>query len=210
MAISNTSICNQALAMIGAKRINNLEDTTESSVQAIQCRLQFEPTRDALLRSHWWAFAQSRAQLSQDTESPDFEWDNQFILPTDILQAKSVYDDATVGGRASAFSYVIEGDRLLTNEGDVNLRYIRKVTDPTEFDALFVQILVLELAIKLASPLSQDKKLKEQLFQELSVRMKRARAISRQEGKHVGRTDQATWNNARLNNNGRTDSQLGS
>ena len=67
MAISNTSICNLALADVGIKRINNFENSLESSSQAIACRLHFEPTRDALVRSHYWRFASARQSLSQDT-----------------------------------------------------------------------------------------------------------------------------------------------
>ena len=90
MAESPTSICNQSLGKLGAKRINDLSDTTDTKPEAIQCRLHYEPTRDALLRSHWWRFARDRAVLSQDTNDPAFEWDNQFILPNDFLRFRSI------------------------------------------------------------------------------------------------------------------------
>ena len=68
MATSNTKICNQSLGRLGSKRINNIDDPKEDSTQAIQCRLHFEQTRDALVRSNWWSFARARATLSKDAE----------------------------------------------------------------------------------------------------------------------------------------------
>ena len=62
MAISETSICNMALGRLGSKRINDFDDTDESSLPIVQCRLHYEQTRDALIRSHWWRFARGRVQ----------------------------------------------------------------------------------------------------------------------------------------------------
>ncbi|MEE9529110.1 MAG: hypothetical protein V3V88_03575 [Dehalococcoidia bacterium] len=209
MANSNTTLCNQALGRIGAKRINNFEDSADSSPQAIQCRLHFEQTRDALMRSHWWRFARDRVVLSQDTTDPDFEWDNQFILPSDMLRARSVFSDTQT--RNTRFSYELEGDRLLTNQSAVNFRYIKKITDPTKFDSLFVEVLVLLLAIKLVGPLAgANVKLTTILNQELRPLMKQVRAIDRQETNTRGKADRNLWNDARFFSGGRIDSQLGS
>ncbi|GAH18067.1 unnamed protein product, partial [marine sediment metagenome] len=150
MALSETKICNQALAKIGSKRLNNLD--TDSTLQAVQCRTHYETTRDSLLRSHFWRFASARATLSQDATDPDFEWDNQFILPNDFLRLKSIYDGTT--GQNTRHTVAIEGQRLLTNEDTCEIRYIKKVTDPTGFDPLFVELLVLRLALKLVGALA--------------------------------------------------------
>jgi len=196
MAISNTSICNMSLTKIGAKRINNLEDTTEGTISAIQCRLHFEQTRDSLLRTCWWRFASGRASLSQDTESPDFEWDNQFLLPNDFLRLKAVYDDVSPNNESN-YSYTIEGDLLLTNEGTVDIRYVKKVTDPAEFDPLFVEVFVTALAVKLVMPLSQDRLLYRELQEELARTMARVRVVDLTETNTVGRNDRSTWIDAK-------------
>ncbi len=95
------------------------EDTvnfdSSDSPEAISCRTHYEQTRDALLRSHFWRFASARASLSQDSTDPAFEWDNQFILPSDFLRLKSVDDGFVSCALVSNFSYAIEGDRLLSN-----------------------------------------------------------------------------------------------
>lgn len=209
MALSETKICNMALGMIGAKRLNNLD--TDSSVEAIYCRTYYESVRDALLRSHRWRFASARASLSEDTEEPDFEWDAQFHLPSDFLALKSVYEDNITTRKNTLYSYALEGDLLLTNESSANIRYIKKVTDTAKFDPLFVQVLVLSLALKLVMPLSQDKvfykEVKDELYKEV---MPRVRAMDRQETETYGRSDLYPWNNARSGLSGRIDSKLGS
>lgn len=198
MALSETKICNMSLARIGAKRINDYSDTSESSVQAIHCRTHYEQTRDALLRSHFWRFASDRAELSQDTTDPDFEWDNQFILPSDFMRFKSAYEENGTESRNDR--HAIEGQRFLTNDDDVSILYVKKVTDVTEFDPLFVEVLVLQLALKLVMPLSQDKVLRREIQDELYGTpqqpgvMSKVRAMDRNETDVGGRSD---WNLAR-------------
>ena len=209
MAESNTKICNQALARIGSLRINNYEDTDESSAQAIQARLHFEPTRDALLKSFYWPFAGARAELSEDTNEPDFEWENQFILPTDFLYLRSIYDGSPAFN--STQSHAIEGKRFLTNDSAAKIRYTKKVTDASQFDPLFVQVLVLQLALKFAAGLAKtDPKLRADIKEDLKILMPSVRAVSRQEANLKGREDQHTWNDARYRLTSRIDSQMGS
>lgn len=196
MALSVTKICNLSLSGIGSKRINNYEDATENSPQAIMCRLHYEPTRDALLRSHWWRFASGRKTLSQDATDPDFEWDNQFILPNDFLAMKSIYENRF--SDENLRNYALEGQRLLTNESTMEIRYIKKVTDPTKFDPLFVQVLVLQLALKLITGLAKtDPKLKESIKDDLKLLMPSVRALDRQETNTAGQYELETWNDAR-------------
>jgi hypothetical protein len=207
MATSNTSICNQALGVIGSKRLNDLD--TDQSPEAIQCRLFFEPDRDALIRSHWWRFARARASLSQDTVSPDFEWDNQFILPSDFLAARPVFGDFET--QNTRFSYDLEGDRLLTNQEAIDLRYIKRVTDPTKFDPLFVKVLVYTLADDLIGPLAGgDPRIQKKIDAKLAVLMRRVRTMDKQETNTKGRANRRSWNDSRFTNGGRIDSRLGS
>lgn len=193
MAISEVSICNMALARIGANRINSL---TDGSVDARQCDTHYEQTRNALLRSHWWRFASARSVLSQDTVDPEFQWDNQFILPTGFMRLKAVFADNNTRSRTSTHSFAIEGQRLLTDDDAVSIRYIKKVDDPAEFDPLFVEVLVLALAIKLIMPLAQDKGLRRELQEELEPLMRRVRTIDRQETNTI--RPSISWNESRL------------
>jgi len=206
-AYSETLLANMSLARLGSKQLTNL--ATDTSVEAIHCRTHYEQTRDSLLRSHWWRFAQARATLTEDTDTPAFGWDYQYVLPDDFFRLMWVFQDNVPPENVTTYSYDIEGQRILSNQDTIQILYIKKVTDPTKFDPLFVEVLTLSLAIKLVMPLSQDKVLARELRDELEGLMSRVRTIDRQETNTVGSSDRGTWSNARLGDR-RIDSKMGS
>lgn len=190
--LSETSICNQALGGIGANQIKvNVE--TDTTVSGIQCRLHYEPTRDALLRFTFWRFASARTTLTQDTSDPDFEWDNQFLLPDDFIRFKSVEEETGVSSRKNR--HAIEGQLYLTNFSTVNLRYIKKITDVTKFDPLFLEVFVWQLENKMIGPLTGgDARIQKKIDTALSVLIPKTLAVDMDETDTGGRSD---WNLAR-------------
>jgi hypothetical protein len=196
-ALTETSICNMALDELGANKISNVE--TDTSVQAVKCRTHYEATRDALIRSHEWRFASGRETLTVSATTPDFEWDFQYPLPTDFMRMKSIYE-----GRFSNEnyrSYALEGNTLLTNEDSMEIRYVKKVTDVSEFDSLFIQVFVLSLALKLTSLAGANPKAKDSISIDLSRLMVKVRAMDGQETNTAGRLESDTWNDARYSGN---------
>jgi hypothetical protein len=206
--LSETGICNMALGRIGEKRINDFTNSDEAGTPAIQCRLHYNQTRDALIRSHWWRFARSRATLSQNAEytadTTTFEWDFAYDLPNDYLRMwLKPFEDNSIGFHNTRRTYSLEGKQLLSDEGTMEIRYIRKVTDVTEFDPLFVEVLVLQLALKMVIPLAGGGRvgmaMRETLVQELFSRgglMSRVRAMDKSETRTLGRADASTWNDS--------------
>ena len=87
---------------------------------------------------------------------------------------------------------------LLTNESEMLIRYVKKVTDPTEFDPLFIEVLVLSLADKLIGPLAGgDAKIQKKIDIALDKLMPAVRALDGQETNTAGRLESSTWNDAR-------------
>lgn len=192
--LTETSICNQALGRIGSLQITNVE--TDTSVQAIQCRLHYEQTRDSLIQSYTWRFASGRETLTQDSETPDFEWAFQYPLPDDFLAKKSIYEGSFSDNNFR--NYALEGDLLLTNETTMEFRYIKKVTDVSKFDPLFVKVLILLLADVLIGPLAGgDAKIQKKITDALDELMPAVRALDGQETNTAGRIESETWNDAR-------------
>jgi hypothetical protein len=188
-----------SLARIGAKRIADYDDTSEPNPETVYCRIFYEKTRDALLRSHLWRFAKARAALVC-AGAPVFQWDYKYPLPADFLRLISVYDDSdTVDGKPLD-SYELEGNMLLIDSATCNLRYIRKVANPDDWDALFMEVYVLSLAKKLVMPLAQDLKLKFDTDRELAILMPKVRAMDRDEGRKIGRYALKLWRDARHTN----------
>ena len=199
MALSETDICNMALGRLGAKRISDFTNKDENNTPAVQCRLHYEQTRDALLRSHWWRFARYRVQLSENATAPTFEFDNAFDLPSDFLRLWiKPFEDNNWGLNNTNYTFSMEGKQLLTDEDSVYLRYIRKVTDVSEFDPLFVEVLVFKLALKMCMPLTQDKELYQMLYQEMRDILARVRVVDKRETNSVGISDSGRWNDARI------------
>ncbi len=124
------------------------------------------------------------------TDRPPFQWTYRYTLPADFLRIRALHSSTT--------SYALEGSSILTNSNDVEMLYAKQITDVTQFDALFVEVFVLQLAIKLVMPLAQDKELRRELQDELVGVMSRVRTVDRQEQNTIGRSNMATWVDARL------------
>ena len=211
MAVGPTEICNMALARIGSKRISDYSDNTDTEKPAIYCRLLYEQTAKALMRGHLWRFARSRAQLSQDTTDPVFQWDYAYHLPADFLRHILIYDGSDLPEGRTYVSYEIEGKRLLIDESSVYMKYIRWVESPGDWDPLFIEVMVLQLASKLCVPLSGAGKAGLMLKADIDIElygdrratgrrglMPKVRAMDRQEAEHIGRDELKTWSDARF------------
>lgn len=155
-AQSITDICNSALQRVGAASITSL---AENSREARQCNIAYDSNRRDELRRHNWNFAIKRAVLAPDSESPAFDYDYQFTLPSDCLRVLRPAE--------TNLDWAIEGRKILTNDGDtLYLRYIADIEDPSMFDPSFYNVVAAALAIDLCEPLTQSNTKKAQLIQD--------------------------------------------
>jgi len=118
---------------------------------------------------------------------PPYPWAAQFALPSDLLRLNRTYENAV--------AYELDNGLLKTDESEMAINYVKQVTDPDDFDPLFVDALVLSLAAKLCMPLLHDKAMKDRLEAELPGVLARARMVNLQDSK----PDLApqTWTQAR-------------
>ena len=132
-------------------------------------------------------------------------------FPGDFMYLKSIFDENNTANRNSRHSHDIEGQRLLTNDDSMNIRYIKKVTDVSQFDSLFIKVLVLLLADEMIGSLAGgDARIQKKIDTELDRLMPRVRALARQEANLEGRAEKNTWVDVRATRGGRIDSRLGS
>ena len=198
---SVVDICNMALARIGHSFISTLSENTKP---AQLCNLFYPLSRDAMLRDHTWNFAVSRSTLAASVTAPNHEWDYKFALPSNCLKViRTDLDD--LGGEivnaypySSVTPYVIEGRFLLSNEGEVSIEYIAQITDPTQFDSLFVDCLSQRLAAELAMPLADNASLAQAMWQVYASKIREARATDAQEGTPREAVDATGWLMARV------------
>jgi hypothetical protein len=82
-----------ALSIIGAGSISNLQ--TETSKQAIQCRLFYERCRNTVLSSANWGFAHKLTALALLTDTV-FNWAYVYSYPSDCLYINRVVPNITL------------------------------------------------------------------------------------------------------------------
>lgn len=149
MSTSNVEVCNIALQKLGAQRITDLDDTTNSNAR--ECKACFTQQRDAELRRHPWNFAIKRASLPADTDGPKFGPTNFFTLPSDFIRLLPQDPEEAI----NTLDWRIEGKKIATYmDAPLEIRYVYRVTDPNEFDTLFVECLASRIALHLCEKIT--------------------------------------------------------
>jgi len=160
MATTETQICNLALSRIGASRILAIDS---SSVESRACLLHYEVVRDEVLRAHRWNFAIKRETLTALATDPSFGWEKQYQLPSDYLRMLQL-NGWEAGEDPSRWE--IEGRLLLTDQTEVEVKYIYRNTDASQYDPIFVQALACKLAAALAKEISGSSTISQEQLQE--------------------------------------------
>lgn len=182
-----TTFLNGALGLIGSQPITAIND---GSTTANRCQEFYVPTRKALLRSHHWHFALARAELTADPTPPPFEFTYRYHLPAQCLKVVEYYGGTpylanTIGpwpGVGLMPRWKIEGEWLLSHDGVALIRYVRDVDNPAIWDALFYDVLQLQLASRLAAAITRDLRISHDLMQRAMHMLATAAAVNGQEG----------------------------
>ncbi len=173
-----THICNLALGRLGTASITSLD---EDSAEGRACLLLYDSTRKEVLRSHRWNHATKRVTLTASASAPISGFDYQYPLPEGCLRVMEV-NDSEDGDATHPWS--IEGRMLLTDETTVDIVYVADVTNPDDFDSLFVEALVVKLAGKLTEKLRGNTGKTAELLQEYgALTAPLARRIDANEGR---------------------------
>ncbi len=138
---SKTQICNVALTLLKAPRINNINDGTE---QAKDLNALYDIVAEYVMAIGPWPSTIRRAALAQLSETPAFGFDYYYQLPTDpkCLRVLEV-DEAKPG----LIRYQLEGNKIATDEDTFSIRYISYLTDPEEYDPYLKQSIIEHLKV---------------------------------------------------------------
>jgi len=168
---SVVEVCNKGLDKVGHGPITSLADGTKA---ANLCTRNWETIRDQVLRDHPWNFAVKRAVLAPSVTAPLWGFGYSFPLPAKCLRLIEVRD-------LSTGEYELEGKAILANATALYIRYIDQITDPNEFDALFIDAVATRLAFELCESLTQSNTKKNELWQEYQDSLTRAMRADGQE-----------------------------
>lgn len=157
---NQVQIVNSALTKLGAKRITALSDNVK---EAREMNAIYELRRDACLRAHNWNFAMERTSLAALTDAPEWGYSAAYQLPTDCLRVVQVNDTWIIPGLADFIGgpdeepFKIEGRKIVTDWGaPLKIRYIKRITDASQYDALFVEYFASDLAYQACEALTQS------------------------------------------------------
>lgn len=146
---SDVAICNLAFDLLRhTDRVTSIA-TPVSLSESLAARW-YDATRRSVLRAYPWNFARARAALNLNATAPAFGYANAYNLPNNYLGLVFIGDNYVDDYEND---YTIEGNQILidNNDGTLNICYIYDITDVPKFDAVFVDLLVAELAIRFAN-----------------------------------------------------------
>jgi len=158
---SETEVCSSALLLLGEDEITDIDG---SANREKLCKRIYSQTRDDLLRKHYWNFSLIRVSLALDATAPVFGFDNAFTLPPDFIRVQAINRNESLEEHSFDIPYKIENGRLLTDEDQVDLLYVARITSPTQWDSLFRTTLEYLLASKFAIPVMNNVNLHRLMF----------------------------------------------
>lgn len=156
---SPADVLNVALRQIGYRmRVGSLFDGSEAASQALDIYAQ---TRDAVLRSANWSFAEKiAAGVLTAPQTPPQPWLFEYTYPTDCMRLRNVFNATYLADQNNPLPvrYTVAGPDnakvVWTRVAGPTFVYTRQVTDPTRWEPLFVETLATQLGERLAAVLN--------------------------------------------------------
>tara|TARA_Y100000310_G_scaffold45879_1_gene42745 strand:- start:475 stop:1047 length:573 start_codon:yes stop_codon:yes gene_type:complete len=172
--VSEVSICNNALTLLGDKTITALD---ENSNQGRACNANYNNVRDYVQRAHRWNSCMELANIASDATSPTWGWTNRFLLPVDpwclrVLEIQGLEME----------EWEVFGRYLQCDNSSVNMKYLARVTDPMLMDSMLTQCIAARLAYQIAYRLTSDKGEQDRMIGIYKDNLKDSRSIDGQEG----------------------------
>ena len=87
-----------------------------------------------------------------------------------------------IEGESDGVTYEVEGRYIVSDETTMNIKYISRVLDANEYDALLIEALAARLASEIAYPLVNSVSLQAQLFNIYEHKIKTAQFVDATEG----------------------------
>lgn len=193
---TETDIAKIALSLVGASRITSLDD--DQTEPAIVCRIMYPIARDSIFCMAPWMPLLARARLAADSSAPAWGYAYRYALPTDC--ANPTRDIFSGEIRLIKGDFQVEGNYILTDKtGPIDIRYIKRVINPGDWDYLLVMTVAHYMAALIAPRLTQDKARLSQInqrFEEFAT-MAKAQNSRRNPGANLELV--YSWEDARFN-----------
>lgn len=186
---SKTQIGNMALGRIGVSKLLANVDT-ETSREAIVARVMFDEAVRFVLRDFPWPFATSYADLAlvggTSTTPVNRDWQYAYRWPSDCVYVRRVVVDGVGRNDPNPPPFRIgrdtQGRLIYTSEPDAQIEYTSEITDPQEFDAMFVSMLAWKIGADMAPSLSRIKDMATTCMQMYEIDKSKSQSRALNEG----------------------------
>jgi len=142
-ANSVSEICRQAILRVGSA--DSFKPFGEPMALATSL---YDQTRNEVLSDYDWQFARSQSTITADVTAPAFGYSKRYALPTGtlkVLRVNGVDEDENFG------KWEIVSGYIHTNEvSPIQVEAISIVSDVTKYPPVFINVLIVTLAMKLA------------------------------------------------------------
>lgn len=126
------------------------------------------------------------------SDPPAFGFDCRYLLPSDYILLLELN-----GNESLEIEHSIEAGELLTDEQEIQARYVAAITDVTKFDKDFVKVLVYKLNAEAAPHVTNQTSVSEKWEAKYEKELARAKGRKSQEAGSVRKVVANSWINAR-------------
>lgn len=185
---SKTQIVNIGMARIGVnKQIANVD--TETSREAVTAKMLFDDDVLYVLRDFPWPWATTYSDpglVAGSASSPvNNDWIYSYRYPSDgVFVRRIVNTEGRKGANPPPFRIGrdSQGKLIYTNEQNAGIEYTALITNPEEFDALFVSMLAWKIGAGCAPSLSRIKDMAQTCMQMYEIDKSKAQSRALNEG----------------------------
>lgn len=187
MALTELKVVNAALILTGSKVITAAEYAAATKKSAAAVAATYEMSYKEMFELPVdWKFCTTRTELVPSEIDPEFGYDYQFVVPTNIIRPLAVVDESDDDIEYKWRSELLvdaetEYDVILANEETLFLKYMYVRTDESKWPAWFAKLVVINLALYLCEPLKQKSaKINqlERMFEKALILAVQANALS--------------------------------
>lgn len=184
-------ICNLALDRLGQNSISSI--LSPQSTNEDICARHYDQTRRKLLRKFIFNFSRKAAVLPSNLSAPTRDdFDTAYSLPADFIRLLILGDGLVDGGNLKPNNFDISGPYIYCDSATafdpvtlvatgLDIKYIYDAVLVPQFDPLFVDVLVLELAKSMAFKFTLKPALIKGLEEQLADANLSAAAVAGQE-----------------------------
>jgi len=173
MAMDKVTVCNMALAQLGASPISAMTDEPHGPL----CDLFYDGARRGVLLEDAWRCAILREKIEDDgTSVPDDRGFAYRFKLSDLTKCLQILD--VTGTDGTSIRWLREGEYLYADYDTLVVRHVTDLDDEAKWHPLLVEVVSLRLAAAIAVRVKASMTAKAQLMQEYEALLLRARQIN--------------------------------